>query len=206
MSGVTFQLLLAGGPHAFEMDVEYTLTGASPGSSTINTGTPDPSRVLIFASAFQAGSAVPSPTIDGNAMTLQVQKAVSGTNVVSIWSLAWPTGTTATLGGQGTGSGFAQAVYAMYGASSATPAHTASSSSQSSTIDVPAGGGMVAAGYTNNGLSGFTWTGVTADATNLPAVGGSIAHETTVAAQTGHSFSFSSAGGLFALVGASWGP
>lgn len=151
-------------------------------------------------------------TIGGNAATIHASEVAGDGGIsanpsmsMSIASLAVPSGTTATITVSLTGNvdGACIAVYALYGLVSVTPYDTASNggvgANPSTTIDVPAGG-IVIAGY--GGMGGTpgsaSWTGLNAVDQNqaFPGAGpawSSGATQSGLAAQTGRTISVTAA-------------
>lgn len=196
MSGATFQLLLAGGE--LPPSIDFAFGGALASSTSVSIGLPDTKRILV--------AVVPSgitPTIDGNAMTLQANIAGG----FSMYSRSVPTGTSVTFAVSP--AALLAALYVLQGMDGIT-AFATGTASNTLDINVPENGAVIAAFNSNNVVS-FT-AGVTSDVT-INDGSGAPPFKTI-----GHAGIFSSAqtpltvsgtgGGLASqrLVAASWGP
>ena len=153
MSGVTFQLLLAG---AIKKVTRFFNDNQNSGTSfTVNLGTAAANRIIVIT--FTSTGALPTTvTLGGTAMNIQVT-----TTRVSIWTLAVPAGTSATLAlsGGGFAGGVEFAVYAMYGASSGT----AFATSIAGSLNVPANGVCFGCADSGNPATPITCSGLTID-------------------------------------------
>lgn len=219
-----------------ESEVESVFLGFHEASGTNNSynfgscdiGDEDPDRLVVVVAtntkSISPRRAVTSVTIGGNAATIHAA-AEEGDTVVSanpsmgiaIASLVVATGTAATIsiGTAGNVDGACIAVYALYGLSSATPHDTASDteaagSNPSTTIDIPAGGTVIA-GYGAMGgtLGTVSWVGLSNVDQNEsfpgPSAWSSGANQAGMSAQTAHPLSASSsATGPEVLIAASF--
>jgi hypothetical protein len=177
-------------------------TGGSASSWTFTSqplGTPKARRRIILGVATQfANSAVPtSVTIDGTATTLHgtVSQAngASFVDKVQFYSLLIPTGTTATVvvnaSGTSTSSNVAIAIWAAYNLRNSAPTATSTSTGSPASLDLNVENKGIVAAMAHSAFSGSTyaWSGATSDF-NLAASGSvygrSGAHTAVTSAQT----------------------
>ena len=85
-------------PIAF-IDSQSSTANHSSLTKTCDIGAPSPDRVLIIGAGGRSAStaSVYSVTVDGVTATLIRARNGGGTNVASLWSIPWPTGTSATI-------------------------------------------------------------------------------------------------------------
>jgi hypothetical protein len=194
----------------------FTFAGKSFGTET-------PDRVMAVSVELTGGlttTTLTSVTIGGVAATKLVAASASG-GFQEIWGTpktqdAGPTGTSGnivvTSASTANSLNCAIEVYAIKGAASATPDHTApdTSSPLSVTIDVPANGVAIAGARGVSTPGNASWTGLTEDVD--AAVDGGVSASTSASAefttaQTGLTVSVSfAAGTATGLAVASWGP
>jgi len=188
----------------------YTFSGVALGTAATN-------RHIVVAAATGTASAadVSSLTVGGVSASLVVRASGSDHTRSELWIASVPSGTTGdiVITWSGTKDRCGYAAWAMYGASaSASDTATDADTTPSQTIDVPAGGYLIAA-FSGNGSGAArtaTWTGPSEnyDETiqdNFTQTGASDAY---AAAQTGLtvSISFSGAMSLAAMSVASFTP
>lgn len=187
--------------------------------SSVAIGTASSDRIVIVGVVLSSASAgaprtTSSVTVGGISATKIVERVNTDRESVSIWAAQVPTGTTATIAVNTSGSeGRAGVItWAMTGKSSVAAFATAFDSNTSSdpnaTIDIPANGAAVAVATVGQNTS-TTWTGLTER------------HDSSVesvSVQTGASDNFASAqtalsvtanfatNGQNSMVIASWGP
>lgn len=202
MSGVTFQILLAGGEKVTHLAPVFNGLNANSFVGAA-IGTPSPDRILV--AVVSSGQATPPTgvTIDGTAMNSRV----NASNHARIFTLAWPSNTTATValtGSSGTSTNSIE-LYAMTGASGETPFATATGAGSGS-LNVPANGVCVGGAW-GSGATGGVWTGLsTRDYLSTTASEVmTAAHQEFSAAQTSLAVSVTLSG-TKDLALASWGP
>jgi len=178
-------------------------------------GTAAADRKIVVATYGQRASvSVSTLTVNGvSASLVKAQQVSSADRTVEIWQAAVPTGTTGDIVVTFSGGASAHCsvgVWAVYGATSAAHAMLGNSSNPSTgTINVPAGGVLIAASVNNN-ASTNTWTGPTEkfDATLETNTGQSGASDAYAATQTGLTVTATYSAGATqqSLAAASWGP
>lgn len=174
-------------------------------SYTANLGAAFGGRIIVVAVVF-AGVAASGLTLAGNAMTaIASPGGISGT--VAIYAIADSSNTSATLALTGAGALNAVEVYSLSGASGVSAFATGAATTNSTSLNVPAGGVIIGAGYSNNASSGYTFSGIANDATyNSGSSGGVMGSAEFASAVTPQAVSFASAGAIFRIATASWGP
>lgn len=182
-----------------------TRTGSSGTTSTISSaafGAAAPDRVLLSAALASGFSGISSATIGGE--TAAGTPTIDGLSAVELLRALVASGTSGNIVGTFP---FSDAlvsfgVVAVSGAASATPTDTIDNGSGGSgTIDVPAGGCIVA--YALSSTSAGSWTGASAvrtDTTTIPGIIASIAtFDNAGGAITGRSVSYSTGDALFVV-------
>jgi hypothetical protein len=203
MSGAQFQMLLAGSPRITRRVFTDSDSGAT--SYTISTGTASSGRITVVAVTYTS-TAASGVTLDGNAMTAIVTPATGGGRT-AIYALANPTGTSSALVLTGANALNAVAVYAVTGASGVSAFDSAGAASRPISVDVPENGICIAACYSNNVSTGYTFSGVANDATySNGSSGGAQGSAEFTTEQAPLSVNFTSSGATFGLAAASWGP
>lgn len=170
----------------------FSLTNTDSGSDTSNSttvnygtknfGAADPNRIIVVAigARFVAGNSITSVTIGGVAATL-----VSGTTSASgtilggtaIYQAAVPTGTSGAISATFSSAAVRSAI-SVYRLITNTPtaadgnnAATTSTAALSASVNVPSGGGGLAAVFYQTGTVTFTWTNAVEDVDFATAVG-----------------------------------
>lgn len=194
----------------------YTFTGKSFGSAA-----GDRRVIVVVGSRVNTAGAVPTCTIGGVSATEVVRANNAGagasTDITSIFIAHVPTGTTGdvVVGWNLTMLRCTIGIYRMTGAGDGVYENktdiTLSSSTLSTTINVPGNGACLASAWGNATSSTFTWTGLTEDFENNPETtsnGFSGAHANFTAAQSslGVSVVINTTPSDSALAVASWGP
>lgn len=197
-------------------------TGSAPSFTNVALGTPDASRYIIVAVAAKNTNTFPGSPPSVNSVTVAGQGCTKvadiGTGIQRTKTTLWITSAPVTSGTTGTVSvamslSTSAVGVAVWSAnlSSATPHDTATSflsqSNQSATIDVPAGGILVAAVSGLSGTTASTWTaGATKDfETTFSANEFSGASAADLSAGTNQTVSVTSAENG-AMVAATWSP
>lgn len=192
--------------------------------ASVAIGTAAADRIVFVLVTWASGNATPvtisSATIGGVAATIHAQVTAVATDAIgsAILSAAVPTGTTATIAItlSGSGGSIDVGVLAVTGLSSQTPhasaTATTSAGACSNSVNVPAGGFVLACANFNDELSGVTWVGATEryDETNTDGVAERVtgASEASLAVQTGRTVSATSANtgsNVGCMSVASWG-
>jgi hypothetical protein len=187
-------------------------------SLTVPIGTASSDRYVVVIMFHDNGTlglgTIGSITVGGIACTKVVQTANLNNTAAAIFVTNSPvtTGTTATLVNTGglAESALGFATYAVYGINpTASASSTVSTDDPSTTIDVPAGGVIIAGSVNDTDSNACTWTGVTEDfdsafVSGVKASGGYFTTETPVTGRTvTANWSTSSSD---KLVAAAWGP
>lgn len=219
MVGVSFQALMTASaaattPFALDFVTSSTATDLSDLTTytftSIPIGTADTNRIVIVAIAIGGvARTVSSATIGGIAASIAGTTTGTTAGTGMIYAKV-PTGTTATI--SITLSGAANdchiGVYRLVGQGSDTPFDTdapagGGTTTRTATLDVPAGGAVVAC--MGNGGSNVAWTNATEDY-DINTGGNSFssaAHQAYATLQTGLGVQCTS---CRAIVAASWGP
>jgi hypothetical protein len=204
MSGVTFQVLLAGGSNA----VKITNTSNQQGTNsyTVPLGTPFSGRVVVVAVVY-GGLRGGVCNLAGNAMTSIISPG-GGSGSVEIFAIIDAVNSSAGLSLPGSGLISSVSVYTLQGVSGISAFATAAANSNTTSLNVPQNGGLIACGWSNNGGAGYTFTaGVTSDQSyNDGGGGGGQGHREYTTAVTPQTVTFSSLGGIFEIAAASWKP
>jgi len=186
-------------------------TGTTHTYSAQNIGAAASDRIIVVCVAVR-GSAPTSVTIGGNAMA-QRATSVNGSNWAGIYSLAFPTGTTAdivvNLPGSQTGS---ISVYNLtLGSASATPSDTDTANVASGTslnltaLTIPTNGFAVFAHMLPTSGGTTTWTNAISDVdADMGARHYSSAHSSTAGTPT-VTCAISGSATAICLCGAAWG-
>ena len=175
----------------------FTFSGVALGTAASN-------RHIVIAALTATASAADanSVTVGGVSASLVVRASGGDNSRAELWIASVPSGTTGdvVIVWSSAKDRCGYAAWAMYGASaSASDTATDGDTSPSFTIDVPAGGYLIAAAVPSAGsVATATWTGVTENfdevmLNNTTQTGGSDAF---AAAQTGRTVSFSPSTGL----------
>lgn len=164
-----------------KQDSAYITTVASGTSAlehtytNVDIGKPDSSRIVVVVTQhYSVSPATTGITVGGSAMTLAKQNLSStALGEVSIWYLAYPTGTTADIVVTKGGSNSVNitSVYALYGMTSSTPDVTSESDADPAVLsaNITAGSfGIGAARTYLNSANNYTWVGLTEDYDNNP--------------------------------------
>ena len=195
-----------------------TADGSTMTVSGLSIGAADDSRRVIAAIAWNAGSnqTVSSATIGGVAATIVVQAmSTTGSAGSALLIASVPSGTTADVAVtfSGSVSRMSAATYRVVNLNSATAYATANDTEAASgevtgSLNVPAGGFVVAVASTSDGAS-WSWTaGPTEDSDQYTeaSLAGSSASASYASAQTPLTVTATCASGTRAsLVAASWG-
>lgn len=143
------------------------VSGAATSSrnyGTLSLGTAAADRKIVVISSQANTINATSVSVAGNAAAKISADVVGATANLSIWIVAVAAGATGnvTVGYSGSSDRGGVGIYAVYGASS-TPSDTGSSTANpgTDTIDVVAGGVVVAGYFTGGATSTYTWTNVT---------------------------------------------
>jgi len=158
-----------GGAKPFELTYRTSaltdVNQASYSFSGLSIGAPSGDRLVIAFCYTFSGSAISSVTIGGvSASTAATQS--SGQVRSGLYYATVPSGTTATVAfSVGSGANAGVSVWTITGAQSSTPRDTgvATGIGSSTTIDVPAGGAILAGVGINRtgGIGSNTWSGLT---------------------------------------------
>lgn len=159
---------LGGGRATVSYQGTNTGAGATPTTFAGQAiGAASPERLVAVALTYSSSSPIGSVTIGGIAATKVV--GISGLVQSEIWVAPVPTGTTANIvlgAGTSVGARFAISVYAIYGASSATPIATATSSANPGTGTLACSANCAAiGGFAIGNLTPVrsSWTGLIED-------------------------------------------
>lgn len=135
----------------------FTFSTQSIGTAAANR------KVVVVVQLGTAGQTVSSLTIGGNGAASIVARSAS--EHVSIWQLVVASGTTAdvVVNGSGVSDACGIGVYAVYGAAAAATDTGGSTAVDpaTDTIDVPAGGVLIAGVVHRSGAETFAWTNIT---------------------------------------------
>jgi hypothetical protein len=192
----------------------YTFASVDLGSATNRT-----CNSVVIGTRANAARTITAVTINGNAATcVTANNAGSGADIAALCTAASAAGTTGTVSVQMSAAMLRMAIgsYSIYKAGSCTPSNsnttTNSGANPSTTLNVPAGGSAIGAGWGNSTVTAtFTWTGLNKDFDVQPesaSNGASGAHTNFAASQTGLTITAAIAN-IFstnALAVASWGP
>lgn len=180
-----------------------SMSGNSPGATnTIDIGTASADRiVLLLTKQYADDSYVVSRTINGSTPSILWSANPGSLQYLRVLAMAIPSGTTASLFFRANASGVSlqYLTYAIYGLGNMTlfqGKSTASSTTTSTTINIPANGFALGWRFSGSGVnppSGTTWTGLTRDTTisggSSNTVDPSCGHFTTASAVTGRAIS-----------------
>lgn len=190
--------------------VTKTDSGTTNGG-TYAFGAASATRIIAAAISVIAagGNGIGSLTIGGIAATLVARETFTAGDTAEIWAAVVPTGTSGVISGTGTITAFGVTVYAITGASSATPFDTQTTATTSVNLGIPVNGGAISVS-TNVQAAGssFTWTGLTEDTDFAIATSAqsSAASGNFAAAQTLAVTATPSATTAHGIAAASWGP
>lgn len=191
---------------SYRTNLESSSNATSYTFSGTDIGTAASDRLVVVgsvAAAASGGANVTSLTVGGSAATFDVRASSGHTS--ELWHRAVTTGTTASIvvnySANMVSCGIA--VWALYGVN-ATPFDTATTTTSSTQIDIPAGGIVVGNARIDPGST--TWTGATEDFENTTLgdalAGYSGASRQAVSAETNTTISVSATNGYIAA--ASW--